>query len=637
MAGKRCVRVGRIGERIRWNLIEAGLVVTTALHSRGTQPLVAIFARGHKMWYRCHNLFLRRVTVRKRDRVYSYVQLVEGYRDDSGRVRHRVVANLGREEQLKKSGQLEQLAAAFARLDPPLIGIRREVGPLILVKHYLDRLGLADIIDRQLPSQGRAQLSNAEVVTALVANRLAAPSPLYDVSGWASSAAVQELFGIPAMLLNDDRLGRALEAFAPQAEAIRGAVALAAIENFGVDAGRLHLDLTSLRVAGAYEKSSLVAKGWDHQRQTVRQVKVLQATNPVGVPLYSRPQAGNSAELTAIGAGLERLASLMPPGLVVCADSSFGHIRHLCAADRAKVGFVVPLRDVSNFRQIYAQQLGPSALEPLQYVPLRERGLPAERRTQYRGSMRQLPVVDPATDADHLFKVAFIWSSQEEATVREARERALAKAESELGRVQRGLGSYYRSLKQVQNRVAVILSGKARGLFQIEVAEAGGRPTLSFARNHQAIAEQLASDGIYALATNLPDVTAADLLRIYKQQSLVELRHRDLKQTLRVRPIFLHNDDRIEALVSIVGLALMVFGLIELQLRQAVGTDAELAGLLPEGRAARPTARNLLGAFQGLGLTYTSAGIRLDQLTATQRRILTALGVAMPWPESCAA
>ncbi len=86
--------------------------------------------------------------------------------------------------------------------------------------------------------------------------------------------------------------GRALDVFATRAEEIRGAVALAAIERFGVEAGRLHLDLTSLRVAGAYEDSSLVAKGWDHQRQTVRQVKVLEATNPAGLPIYVRPQPG---------------------------------------------------------------------------------------------------------------------------------------------------------------------------------------------------------------------------------------------------------------------------------------------------------------------------------------------------------
>jgi len=94
----------------------------------------------------------------------------------------------------------------------------------------------------------------------------------------------------------------------------------------------------------------------------------------------------------------------------------------------------------------------------------------------------------------------------------------------------------------------------------------------------------------------------------------------------------LHNDDRIEALISIVGLALVVFGLIEIELRRALG-DQRLDGLLPEGRAARPTGRNILAAFQGLGLTYTATGIVLDRLTHTQRRILELLEVTVPWPE----
>jgi hypothetical protein len=40
-----------------------------------------------------------------------------------------------------------------------------------------------------------------------------------------------------------------------------------------------------------------------------------------------------------------------------------------------------------------------------------------------------------------------------------------------------------------------------------------------------------------------------------------------------VRPIFLHNDDRVEALVSVVGLALLVFGLIESELRRRLATS----------------------------------------------------------------
>src|SRR5713226_9300395 len=78
-------------------------------------------------------MYIRRHKVRKGGRNYVYLRLVEAYRDEAGKVRHRLVATLGREDQLKASGQLEQLAASFARLDPPAAGTRRLVGPLLLV------------------------------------------------------------------------------------------------------------------------------------------------------------------------------------------------------------------------------------------------------------------------------------------------------------------------------------------------------------------------------------------------------------------------------------------------------------------------------------------------------------------------
>jgi hypothetical protein len=130
-----------------------------------------------------------------------------------------------------------------------------------LAAHFLTELGVAATVDGSLPRSARSQLSVGEIVAALIASRLCSPSPLYDVAGWASGAALQELFGIPHQLLNDDRLGRCLEALCPHAEELRGAVMLRAIERFGLDAARLHLDLTALRVAGAYERSALVDKG----------------------------------------------------------------------------------------------------------------------------------------------------------------------------------------------------------------------------------------------------------------------------------------------------------------------------------------------------------------------------------------
>ena len=171
------------------------------------------------------------------------------------------------------------------------------------------------------------------------------------------------------------------------------------------------------------------------------------------------------------------------------------------------------------------------------------------------------------------------------------------------------------------------------GLIEAQSGERGGRPTLRFRRDEKAIVRAAASDGLSALATNLPGrLSAAHVLSTYKQQWMVERRHRDLKQTLRVRPIFLQNDDRIEALVGVVGLALLVFGLIETELRKRLG-DAELPGLLPESRSGPPTGRNILAAFQGLDLTYAAEGILLDRLTPTQQRILELLEIDTPWPQ----
>ncbi len=524
-------------------------------------------------------MYLKRYTVKRGAKHYVYLRLVEAFRDQAGKVQHRVLATLGREDALKSSGQLDQLAAAFTRLDPPRVGMRREVGPLLLVKHVLDSLDLVRIIDRQIGQRGRADLTTGEVIAALVANRLCAPAPLYDIAAWGTGSALQELLGVPGMLLNDDRLGRALEAFAPVAETVRGEVALAAIEAFGADAARL---------------------------------------------------------LTCIGAALERLAKLLGRGLLICADSALGHVKNLCSADQAGLRFIVPLRSATGFGSRFLEEVGHGGLNPVPYVCQHDRGRPLHERPRYRGALRPWQVVDPESGQKRAFRVLYVWSSEEAASVGAARERALVKAENDLARMRRGLGGrYYKTTKQVEARLATILTPPVLDLITVTVGSHHRKPTLRWRRHSQRIAQAARLDGIYALATNLPGrLSARRILHTYKAQSLVEQRHRDAKQTLRVRPIFLHNDDRISALISVVGLALTVFGLIEAGVRRALGPGQRLEGLLPEKRDAIPTGRAILAAFQSLGLTYTERGPQLDPITATQRRILDLLDASVPWQTS---
>jgi hypothetical protein len=580
-------------------------------------------------------MFVKETKVKRSGLEYSYLQLVEGYRDEKGKVRHRVVANLGRKDALKDSGQLEALAGSFARLDPPMAGTRRSVGPLLLVEHFLRELNVKNTVDGALPRSARSVLSVGEVVCALVASRLCSPSPLYDIAGWASGAAVHELLEIPPALLNDDRLGRALETFAVYAEDLRSRVAARAIERFGVTAGRLHVDLTTVAVSGAYEHSALIAKGWASDRRVARQVRTLQASTADGTVLYSRPDPGNAAELTLVGASLERLLAISGPGLLIVCDSAMGQPKTMREIDQAGVRFVVPLRASAGFRERFLTDVGHAGLRPVRYLPQREAKLPSGQRTRFRGALRDWEIPGSDTAAPLKLRVAYIHSSEEATQVADARERALQKAEDELQRMHNGLGGrYYKTREQVQRRIGQILGANITGLIDATVRTRAGKLTVTWQRNHDAITTAAAFDGIYALATNLPGpITAGQVLRLYKDQQIVERRHRDMKQTLKVRPIFLHNDDRVYALLSIVGISLLIFGLIEAQTRAALGPEQQLPGLLPEGRAAKPTGRNILAAFQGLGLTYTHTGIQLDRLTDTQQHILDLLQIQPPWPQ----
>jgi hypothetical protein len=446
---------------------------------------------------------------------------------------------------------------------------------------------------------------------------------------------VHELLGIPPALLNDDRLGRALETFAVYAEDLRCRVAAGAIERFGVAAGRLHVDLTTVGVSGAYEHSALVCKGWASDRRVARQVRTLQACAPDGTVLYSRPDPGNAAELTLVGASLERLLAISGPGLLIVCDSAMGQPKTMREIDQAGVRFVVPLRASAGFRERFLTDVGHAALRRVRYVPQREAKLPPKLRTVFNGALRDWEIPATGEHPSLKLRVAYIHSSEEATQVADARERALVKAEDALQRMHNGLGGrYYKTREQVERRIGQIIAVNITGLIDVTVSTGKKKLTVTWQRNQDAIATAASFDGIYALATNLPGrITAGHVLRLYKDQQIVERRHRDMKQTLKVRPIFLHNDDRVYALISIVGIALLIFGLIEAQTRAALGPEQHLPGLLPEGRAAKPTGRNILAAFQGLGLTYTHTGIQLDPLTDTQQHILDLLQIQPPWPQ----
>lgn len=132
---------------------------------------------------------------------------------------------------------------------------------------------------------------------------------------------------------------------------------------------------------------------------------------------------------------------------------------------------------------------------------------------------------------------------------------------------------------------------------------ATGKPTLSWHFDDDALTAEAATDGWYALLTNLDPETvdAAEVLRRYKGQEAVERRYSSIKGPLAVAPMFLKNNRRIEALITVICLALLIFCLVERALRLAIAPAHVLAGLYA-GRPAKPTGRLIFTALSRLRL-----------------------------------
>ena len=189
----------------------------------------------------------------------------------------------------------------------------------------------------------------------------------------------------------------------------------------------------------------------------------------------------------------------------------------------------------------------------------------------------------------------FVHSTVRAGAAQTARAKKLTRATDDLDRLRRGLGSrHYPDEAAVRNRLAVI--GKTRRVAAYLTATAGtdaatGKPTLTWEFDQAALDAEAATDGWYALLTNLdpPTADAAGVLQRFKGQEASERRYGNYKGPLAVAPLFLKHNRRIEALITVICLALLVFCLIERQVRtQIAPTDQDPR---PVRRTARPAHR----------------------------------------------
>jgi hypothetical protein len=122
--------------------------------------------------------------------------------------------------------------------------LEKRLDSLPVIAEFSRRLNIAAVIDELCPIRELASATHGQVIEILIANRLTNPAAMVGISRWAQDWAVPEVYGIPAAVLGDDKLARALDAIAPHLDQIIGTIGATAIDVFGIDVTRLHWDMT---------------------------------------------------------------------------------------------------------------------------------------------------------------------------------------------------------------------------------------------------------------------------------------------------------------------------------------------------------------------------------------------------------
>ena len=528
-------------------------------------------------------------------------------------------------------------------------------GTIPIVSAILDKLGFHDAAQHWCGDNGDVPAS--EVLEVLVQARLAHDKtvPLSRVGEWARTTTLPLNLEIDPGKLNDSRLGRVLECAGRHAESLWMELAVTAFRVFDLDASFCIYDVTSVYFEGEHADSKFIFFGYNRDgKPGTKQVNVgLTVTGQDGIPMFYRVIPGNVSDTATVEANMKKLKKfadmlgLQGKPVVVGDRAMLTPAQMLRYKEKLHLDFIGCMQNGTlQKRLIQATPDELLLLHPLPYVAQRLQGRSAasledEKYYAYRVPARVAVDVDeePGTDdpepasgkkGKKAQKSILVWALVVLACGKrrldaQKREDQLVKTEARLAAIQGMLNKgRYKGLAFATKQVEAAL-GKIPGLkslLEATVSQDGetGLLSLVWLRNADAIAEQASEDGKYVVFFGDGTRTDADVFEKFKERDLVERRIGNLKGPIPVRPIYLHDDTRIQGLILVTMVALLVGTIVERQLCSA-GIDTTIG-----------TVQRLFSRFEGSLLTFEdySQAVTLPTSDRWQGQVLTALGVTLP-------
>jgi transposase len=513
-------------------------------------------------------VYLRHTVVRKGGRTHTYWRLVRSVRR-GGKVVQETVAQLGEldaegrasarllAQQLLGAGQQRELfedpgggeQKITVRLDQVGVERARAFGGVWLGCTVWRALKLDELCAELMPP-GRERIAWAQLAAVLVIARLTEPSSeLHIAENWYRTTALEDLLGLPAESIYDNRLYRALDRLLPHKQAIERHLRNRLGELFGLQYDLLLYDVTSTYFEGMAEANPLAARGYsrDH-RPDCKQVCIALVVTREGMPLGYEVFAGNRHDATTV----EEIVTTM--------EARFGVAHRIWVMDRG----MTSAENVSWLQHSGRRYLIGTPKSELRKWS-REIAEAKDWNTVRQGVEAKLCVGPDGAETFVLCR----------SVERRAKEQAMHDLFAQ--RIEQGLGRLGERLKRarkalergkLERQIGRLLgrNTRAAGRYLVELVEdttvaAGLRLQWSVKPEWDDWARH--SEGCYVLRTNIADWSAETLWLTYIQLTEAEAAFRIHKSQLSLRPIWHQRADRVQAHILVCFLAYVMWKTLE--------------------------------------------------------------------------
>lgn len=421
----------------------------------------------------------------------------------------------------------------------------RSFGDIYLALLLWQQLGFAEFC-REHIHEGREAIPWSVTACILTIARFCSPSSELQIAeSWYGKTALEDLLGVPAERVNDDRLYRALDALMPHKDALCKHLQDRYGELFGETFDFLFYDITSTYFEGMALGNPQAKRGYSRDnRPDCPQVCIGLVTSREGLPLAFEIFDGNRADVTTT------------EEMVLAMERKYGKANRIWVMDRG----MVSEENIEFMKERSARYIVGTPKSVLRRF---------ERELLTKGWEEVCPGVE--------VKICGCPEGGEETFVlcrsERRKEKETAIVNRFLGRLEAGLERLKEQVKQgrlrdrqqAERRIGRLLerNSRAASLFTIAITETGlgkqQRLSINITKRQDRYQWALQSGGSYILRTNWTEADPKTIWKKYIQLTEVEDAFRTEKHDLGIRPIYHQKKDRTQAHILVCFLALSMW------------------------------------------------------------------------------